>query len=84
MTKHDSASESTLAAFKAAMDNGASRKVALDVALARMRAGDPSATQCELRSLLARALAAERANASDYEGDRGATTHARAPGEMVN
>lgn len=84
MSKQDSASASTLAAFKAAMVNGASTKVALDVALARMRAGNPSATEWELRSLLARALASERVSESDYEGDRGATTDARAPGEMVN
>lgn len=62
MSGQNDASGSALGAYRRALDAGANQEVALAVALARFRAVNPSATEWELRSSLAKALAAERAN----------------------
>jgi hypothetical protein len=48
--------------YKNAMVDGMDRAAAIDLALARLRAQHPDATELELRSLLAQALAEECAD----------------------
>jgi hypothetical protein len=47
-------------AYLRALDRGADSKTALDVALAKLRAGMPMADEWELRTALAKLLAADR------------------------
>lgn len=52
-----------LLVYRQAVDSGADRDTALQVALAKLRASYPTATEWELRSWLAKAMAAERQGA---------------------
>ena len=52
--------EAVLAAYGQALRQGADRETALDVALAKMRATCPAAQEWEVRTALAKALAAQR------------------------
>jgi hypothetical protein len=45
--------------YKNAMADGTDRAAAIDLALARLRASHPEATEVELRALLVKALAEE-------------------------
>jgi hypothetical protein len=60
MAEHDHAVQAALVAYKRAIEHGADQKRALDVALARLRAGNPAATAWELRTLLVTSRVAER------------------------
>jgi hypothetical protein len=60
MLSLDDARQAALKAYKNALDSGAERDAALRVALAKLRASSPMATEWEVRSWLAKALAADR------------------------
>jgi hypothetical protein len=60
MASLDDARLAALKVYKLTLDGGADRDTALQVALAKLRAGFPTATEWELRSWLAKALGAER------------------------
>jgi hypothetical protein len=60
MAEHDHAVQAALVAYKRAIGCGADEGRALDVALARLRAGNPAATEWELRTLLVKSRVAER------------------------
>jgi hypothetical protein len=59
----DDARVAALQAYRQAAESGADRDTALHVALAKLRASYPTATEWELRSWLAKAMAAERQGA---------------------
>ena len=58
MALPDNASLAALVAYKLTLEMGADRETALGVALAKLRASFPTATEWELRSALAKSLAA--------------------------
>jgi hypothetical protein len=59
----DVARRAAVQAYKLSLDLGGSRDAALGVALAKLRAFSPTASEWELRSILAKALAMERQGA---------------------
>jgi hypothetical protein len=56
--------QAALAEYKHVLEASANRERALDVALVKLRAYCPTATEWEFRSWLAKVFAAERARAS--------------------
>jgi hypothetical protein len=60
MALPDDAPSAALEAYKQALEMGADHETALGVALAKLRASFPIATEWELRSVLVKSLAAER------------------------
>jgi hypothetical protein len=64
MTRELGARRAALEAFHKTIDAGLDRERALEVALARFRAIDPSASEFSARTALVKALADERARIS--------------------
>jgi hypothetical protein len=61
------APSAALEAYRLTLEMGADRETALGVALAKLRASFPTATEWELRSVLAKSLAAERRRTAQGE-----------------
>jgi hypothetical protein len=60
MSLHHDAYAAARHAYQRALDGGADRETALDVALAKLRASMPTASEWELRTVFAKQLHAER------------------------
>ena len=64
MTVHKDAGAAAMQAYLRALEGGADRETALDVALAKLRATLPLSDEWELRTSFAKLLASERQRAS--------------------